>query len=53
MEDRIKESQSYNQKGLDYLNRNQPGKAIENFDKAIKLNSNDASYWNNKGITNS
>ena len=49
MEEKIEEYELLNRKGLNYLNSNQPGKAIESFDMAIKLNDKNASYWNNKG----
>lgn len=49
MEEKKDHPEEFNKKGLEYLERNLPGKAIEYFDKAIRLNDKNPTYWNNKG----
>lgn len=43
------EADDLNNKGLEHLKRKAPSKAIEYFNKAIKLVEDEPSYWINKG----
>ena len=45
-----KEPQFYNNRGIDYYHKGEFDNAIEDFDKAIKLNTNYAEAYGNRGI---